>query len=141
MMSMIKEILIPLKNKPGQLSAVSDLMLLNGIKIIAFQVSNEAGKDSLRMVVNDLERAMNVLRTAEYQAEENQAIACRIPDHPGGLNAVLKPLKSANININFIYPVIGPGSALIMGIDQTEKGLKLLNEYWIQILGDDVYKM
>ena len=140
-MSMIKEILIPLKNKPGQLSAVGDLMLLNGIKIIAFQVSNEAGTDSLRMVVNDPERAMNVLRTAEYQAKENQAIACRIPDHPGGLNAVLKPLKSADINIDFIYPVIGPGTALIMGIDQIEKGLKLLNEYWIQILGDDVYKM
>ena len=140
-MSLIKEILIPLKNKPGQLSAVGDLMLLNGIKIIAFQVSNEAGTDSLRMVVNDPERALNVLRTAEYQAEENLAIACRIPDHPGGLNAVLKPLKSADININFIYPVIGPGAALIIGIDQIEKGLKLLNEYWIQILGDDVYKM
>ena len=140
-MSMIKEILIPLKNKPGQLSAVSDLMLLNGIKIVAFQVSNEGGTDRLRMVVNDPERALNVLRTAEYQAEENQAIACRIPDHPGGLNAVLKPLKSADINIDFIYPIIGPGAALIMGIDQIEKGLKLLNEYWIQILGDDVYKM
>ena len=140
-MSMIKEILIQLQNEPGRLSAVSDLMLLNGIKIIAFQVSNEGGTDRLRMVVDDFERALNVLRTAEYQAEENQAIACRIPDHPGGLNAVLKPLKSADINIDFIYPAIGPGSALIIGIDQIEKGLKLLNEYWIQILGDDVYKM
>ena len=140
-MSMIKEILIPLKNKPGSLSAVSDLMLLNGIKIIAFQVSNEGGTDRLRMVVNDSERALNVLRTAEYQAEENQAIACEIPEHPGGLNAVLKPLKTAGINIGTIYPVIGPGSALIMVIDQTETGLILLKEHWIRILGDDVYKM
>ena len=140
-MSLIKEILIPLKNEPGRLSAVSDLLLLNGIKIVAFQVSNEHGTERMRMVVNDVERALNVLRTEEYQAEENQAIACRIPDHPGGFNAVLKPLKSADINIDFIYPVIGPGSALIMGIDQIEKGLKLLNEHWIQILGDDVYKM
>ncbi len=140
-MSLIKEILIPLKNEPGRLSAVSDLLLLNGIKIIAFQISNDAGTDRLRMVVNDSERALNVLRTTEYQAETNQAIACRIPDHPGGLNAVLKPLKSAGINIDFIYPVMGSGSALIMGIDQIEKGLKLLKEHWIQILGDDVYKM
>jgi len=140
-MSMIKEILIPLKNEPGRLSVISDLMLLNGIKIIAFQVSDGDGTGRLRMVVNDPERALNVLRTGEYQAEENQAIACEIPGHPGGLNAVLKPLKTADINVDFIYPVMGPGSALIMGLDQTETGLKLLKEHWIRILGDDVYKM
>jgi hypothetical protein len=140
-MSMIKEILIPLKNEPGRLSVISDLMLLNGIKIIAFQVSDGDGTGRLRMVVNDPERALNVLRTEEYQAEENQAIACEIPGHPGGLNAVLKPLKTADINVDTIYPVMGPGSALIMGIDQIEKGLKLLKEHWIRILGDDVYNM
>lgn len=140
-MSMVKEILIPLENKPGRLSAVSDLMLLNGIKIVAFQTTLEDGAGRLRMVVNDPERALNVLRTAEYRAEENQAIACEIPDHPGGLNAVLKPLKTADININTIYPAMGPGSALIMSIDQAETGLKLLREHWIRILGDDVYKL
>jgi hypothetical protein len=138
---MIKEILIPVKNEPGRLSAISDLMLLNGIKIIAFQASENKGQDQLRMVVNDPERALNVLKTAEYKAEEQQAIACEIPDHPGGLNAVLKPLKTNNINIDYIYPVMGPGSALIMGIDQVELGLKLLREHWIRILGDDVYKL
>jgi len=138
---MVKEILIPLPNEPGRLSAVSDLLLVNGIKIIAFQVSKEGETGRLRLVVNDPERALNVLRTEEYQTREKQVLACEVPDHPGGLNAVLKPLKTNGINIDAIYPVLGADSALIISLDQAETGLKLLRDHWIRILGEDVYKL
>ena len=66
-MTTVKEIYIVLKNEPGQLSTVSDLLGANGINIIAFYVSTVKDKGTLRFVTNDPERSINVLKTSGYK--------------------------------------------------------------------------
>lgn len=142
-MTTVKEIYLVLKNEPGQLSTVSDLLGANGINIIAFYVSTVKDKGTLRFVANDPEKAINVLKTAGYKIEVNEIIACETPHHPGGMNAILKPLKSANINVDYIYPCIGTGdiTVLIMGVGSVEKALKLMQDNWIRVLGDELYNI
>ena len=140
-MTTVKEIYLILKNEPGQLSTVSDLLGANGINIIAFYVSTVKDKGTLRFVSNDPERAINVLKTAGYKIEVHEVIACETPHHPGGMNAILKPLKSANVNVDYIYPCIGTGdiTVLIMGVGSIEEALKLMQDNWIRVLGDELY--
>ena len=59
------------------------------------------------------------------------------------MNAILKPLKSANINVDYIYPCIGTGdiTVLIMGVGAVEKALKLMQDNWIRVLGDELYNI
>ena len=142
-MTTVKEIYLILKNEPGQLSTVSDLLGANGVNIIAFYVSTVKDKGTLRFVANDPERAINVLKTAGYKIEVNEVIACEIPHHPGGMNAILKPLKSANINVDYIYPCIGTGdvTVLIMGVGSVEEALNLMKDNWIRVLGDELYNI
>ncbi len=51
-------------------------------------------------------------------------IAVEIPDHPGALRAVLKPLKEENINVLYFYTFLGRGESgqpiVIIGVDKTE---------------------
>ncbi len=142
-MTTVKEIYLVLKNEPGQLSTVSDLLGANGINIIAFYVSTVKDKGTLRFVVNDPEKAINVLKTDGYKIEVNEVIACETPHHPGGMNAILKPLKSANINVDYIYPCIGTGdiTVLIMGVGSVEKVLEVMKDNWIRVLGDELYNI
>ena len=142
-MTTVKEIYLILKNKPGQLSTVSDLLGANGINIIAFYVSTVKDKGTLRFVSNDPERAINVLKTAGYKIEINEVIACETPHHPGGMNAILKPLKSANVNVEYIYPCIGTGdiTVLIMGVGSVKEVLKIMQDNWIRVLGDELYNI
>jgi hypothetical protein len=142
-MTTVKEIYLILKNEPGQLSTVSDLLGANGVNIIAFYVSTVKDKGTLRFVANDPEKAINVLKTAGYKIEVNEVIACETPRHPGGMNAVLKPLKSAHINVDYIYPCIGTGdiTVLIMGVRSLEKALKIMEDNWIRALGDELYNI
>ena len=142
-MTTVKEIYLILKNEPGQLSTVSDLLGANGINIIAFYVSTAKDKGTLRFVSNDPEKALNVLKTAGYKLEVNEVIACETPHHPGGMNAILKPLKSSNINVDYIYPCIGTGdiTVLIMGVKSVKEALKLMQDNWIRVLGDELYNI
>ena len=140
-MKTIKQINLLLKNEPGTLSGVSDLLGANGINIIAFYVSTEKDEGKLHFVANDPDKAINVLKTAGYSIEVRDVIACVTPHHPGGLNAVLKPLKAANINVDNIYPCIGTGdiTVLILGVGPVKEALEVMEDNWIRVLDDELY--
>jgi hypothetical protein len=142
-MKTVKQINLLLKNEPGTLSGVSDLLGANGINIIAFYVSTEKDEGKLHFVADDPDKAINVLKTAGYSLEVRDVIACETPHHPGGLNAVLKPLKAANINVDYIYPCIGTGdiTVWILGVGPVKEALKVMEENWIRVLDDDLYHM
>ncbi len=94
-------------------------------------------------MANDPEKAINVLKTAGYDLKVEEVIACETPHHPGGLNAVLKPLKSAKINVDYIYPCLGTGdiTVLIIGVGPVRKVLNIMEDNWIRVLGDELYNV
>jgi hypothetical protein len=142
-MKTVKQIDHSLKNEPGTLSSVSDLLGTNGINIIAFYFTAQGKEGKLHFVANDPEKAINVMKAAGYAIDVKDVIACVVPHHPGGLNAVLKPLKKAAINVDYIYPCIGTGeiTVLILGVGPVEQALKVLKNNWIRILGSELYHM
>ena len=144
----VKELDLALKNEPGQLSMVSEILGSNGINIIAFYVSTKGEKGSLRFVANDPDRAINVLKARGYRMKIEEAIACETPNHPGGLNSILKPLKKEAINVDYIYPCLsslGTESAaiLILGVASRdrERTLNVLKENWIRLLNEELYRL
>lgn len=142
-MKTVKELSLVLKNEPGQLSSLSEILGANGINIIAFYVSTEGEQGLLKFVANDPDKAINVLKSAGYEISTQEVLACVTPHHPGGLNAVLKPLKLANINVDYIYPCIGTGeiTVLIIGLKPIEEAYNIMNENWIRVLGEELYSM
>jgi hypothetical protein len=142
-MKTVREIRLASKKGLTQLSLVSDLFNVNGINMIGFHVSDERKGGGLRVVADDPDKAVNVLSTAGYDLSVAEVIACKLPDHPGGLNAILKPLKSANINVDTIYPCLGTGEGtiLIMAIGPLREGLKVLEANWIQVYGGEFYSL
>jgi hypothetical protein len=144
----VKEINLVLKNEPGQLSMVSDILGSSGVNIVAFYVSAEGDKGSLRFVANDPERAATVLKARGYQAGVEEVIACETPDHPGGLNSILKPLKAEKINVEYIYPCLSrlgtkATAILILGVAgrDRERTMGVLRDNWIGLLDEDLYRL
>ena len=140
-MKTVRQIDLLLKNEPGVLSGVSELLGANGINIIAFYVATQGDVGRLHFVANDPNKAVNVLKTDGFDIVVQEVIACETPHHPGGLNAVLKPLKTAGINVDYIYPCIGTGdiTVLIVGVGSVEEALNILEENYIRVLGEELY--
>jgi len=123
----VKQIELWLNNVPGQLSDISDILSDNRINIIAccYATTHEE-KGLFYFVANDPDKALNVLKSAGYKIKTKQVIACEMPHHPGGMNVVLKLLKDANINLDYIYPCMGTGdiTVMVLGVVSAKKTLK-----------------
>jgi hypothetical protein len=140
----IKQISISLENVPGILSNVSEIMGKEGVNIRAISVADTADISTVRFVVDDPQKAINILKTNGYAVKETDVLAVETPDHPGGLNAVLRPLKNANVNVHYLYPYLGRVSdqaIVILGVDKTEEAEKVLKQNWVHTLGEEIYSL
>src|SRR4030043_201598 len=120
----VKQISINLENVPGKFLAVSDCLGKEGINIRAISVADTADTSTVRFVTDNPEKTVNVLRSHGYSLKETDVIAVEVPDHPGGLQAILKPLNASSINVLYFYPFLGRGESglpiVILGVDRTE---------------------
>ncbi len=139
---MVKQIYFKLANVPGMLSKISSLMGEEKVNIIAFSVSEIDEKETaIRIVVDNPEKAANVLRSHGYEIEIIPVIAAEAPHHPGGLNAILRPLKEAHINVANMYPCLGTGdrTILIVEVDDPERAERVLQGNWVDVWGEELY--
>ena len=132
-----KQIVIHLPNRYGQLSNISGLLGENGINIIAVCANVDGDQGVQCLVVDDHEKGMLILTGAGYKIEETPIIAAYGPDHPGGLNAVVKPLKEAAVNIDRLYLSAarkGEHALIIIEVDDIEKGIETLRANYVDII-------
>ena len=133
----ITQLSIKVVDEPGQLGRVSDLLGDEGINIRALTAAVHGDDSRFHIVVDDPTKARGVLEDRGFEVAEHPVVAVEAPDHPGGLNAILRPLKREGVNITFLYPVIGrfEGNAiLIVGADRIDDAVAALQKNYIRIL-------
>ena len=140
----ITQISIILDNVPGALSNVSEILGREGVNIRAISVADTSDLSTVRFVVDDPVKALNILKGRGFRTRETDVLAVETPDHPGGMNAVLRPLREAGINVHYLYPHLGRASGqaiVILGVDRTEDAQKVLEQNWVRTLGKEVYNI
>ena len=140
----ITQISVILDNVPGALSTMSEILGREGVNIRAISVADTSDMSTVRFVVDDPVKAVNILKGRGFRTKETDVLAVEAPDHPGGMNAVLKPLKEAGINVHYLYPHLGRagGQAIvILGVDRTEDAQTVLQQNWVHTLGKEVYNV
>lgn len=137
----ITQLSIKMINRPGELSKVSDIMGDQGINIRAITASVHGEDAQIHLVPDDADKSLEVLKSRGYEVVVRQVLAVETPDHPGGLNAILRPLKEAGINVEFLYPFIGKheqSAIMIVGGEPISEAVQALEKYYITILGDEL---
>ena len=139
----VKQISVSLENVPGKLSEVSEYLGENGINIIALSIADTADISAIRFVANDPEKAINVLRSHGYSIKTTDVLAVEAPNHPGGLNAILKPLKEVSVNVSYLYTCLGAGekSVLIVGVDKMDEAIQVLRKNWVHMFDEELYTL
>jgi len=141
----VKQISISLENVPGKLLDVSEHLGAEGVNVRAISVAGTSDVSTVRFVADDPEKCINVLKSHGYSIKETDVIAVEVPDHPGGLRAVLKPLREANLNVHYLYSYLGRGESgqpiIILGVDRTEEAIKILKKNWVYTFGEEIYTL
>ena len=103
----IKQISVFLENKPGALSAMTDVLARNQVDMRALSVAETKDFGIVRMIVDDVYKATTVLKDEGYVHSVTSVLGVAIPDVPGGLNKVLKVLAEAKVNVEYMYAFLG----------------------------------
>ena len=141
----VKQISISLDNESGKFLEVSERLGNEGINIRAISVADTSDVSTVRFVTDNPGKCINVLKSHGYSVKETDVIAVEVPDHPGGLQAVLKPLKAAKINVHYLYPYLGRGESgqpiVILGVDKTDNAINVLKKNWVHTFGKEIYSL
>jgi len=141
----VKQISVSLSNEPGQFLAVSENLGAEGINIRAISVADTADISTVRFVTDDPDKTVMVLKSHNYSVKETDVLAVEVPDHPGGLIAILKPLKVAGINVHYFYPFLGRSASgqaiVIIGVDKTGDAAAVFKKNWVKTFGDEIYSL
>ena len=103
----IKQISIFLENKPGSLNRMTEALAKNNIDMRALSMAETKDFGIVRMIVDDVYAATNVLKEANFVASLTSVLAFEIPDEPGGLSKLLSTFTEANVNIDYMYAFLG----------------------------------
>ncbi len=140
----VKQLSVLLGNVPGTLSRLTDILDKEDITAKALLTASTAEDSMVRLVVNDPERAAATLQSFNFNLEVTPVLAAEVPLHPGGMNAILKPLAAAEINIHYLYTTInrlGKETIVILGVDKIEEAGEILQRNWINLIGDEIYSL
>jgi hypothetical protein len=120
----VTQVSIAVDNTPGSLYRATSILEKEQINIKAIMASSGLNPVQVHMIVDDPERAVNVLGMNGFTISTKEVIAVAAPDHPGGLNAILRSLIEAKVNIDAMYPFIylkGDEAILILDVDKIKE--------------------
>ena len=141
----VEQISIFLENKSGRLAEVASVLAGAGINIRALSLADTTDFGILRLIVNDTEKAKQVLKDNGFTVGKTEVIAVEVPDRPGGLAHILKVMTEEGVNVEYMYAFVqrsGGNAIIIFRFDELEKAIHALQKAGVVILkGEDVYAL
>ena len=108
----IVQLSVFLENRAGQLSSVTELLAQNSVDMQALNIAETADYGVLRLIVDAPLKAAALLREQGFIVRETPVVQAPVPDRPGGLNCVLRTIAEAEIDIEYMYSVLGQRNGL-----------------------------
>ena len=136
----VEQISIFLENKSGRLAEVTSVLSEAAINIRALYLADTADFGILRLIVNDAEKARQILKEHGFTVEKTKVVAIEVPDSPGGLSKILNTMKAEGINVEYMYAFVeksGENAIVIFRFDEPEKSVDTLRQAGIKILGGE----
>lgn len=132
----VKQFSVFTENRVGRLSDLSSLLKANDVHIVALTVLDFTDTTILRLVVDDNDKARELMVNNDFPYTECDVLAVEINDE-GDLKEVLAALLEAEINIHYVYSFIKRPegkSALVLNIEDQDVAAQSLNNHGFKVL-------
>ncbi len=99
----IDQVSVFLENKAGKLSNVTSLLAKENINIRALSLADTSDFGILRLILDDVTKAVEVLKSNNITVRSSKVIAVEIDDTPGGLQKIIDLLSENDVNVEYMY--------------------------------------
>src|SRR3970040_2791327 len=120
-----------MEDRPGTLGKFCRALADRGVNILAFQSVPFEGKSLVRLVVDNPATAKTVIDSEQLACTETEVAHVKLPHRPGELARAASRLGEANININYAYVGVEPGTnvpLLIFGVAEVARAVAILEQ-------------
>jgi hypothetical protein len=128
----ITQLSVFVENKPGHLADTFGTIAEGGVNVLNFTIADTADYGVLRLVVDDVGRAKQVLGAGGYAVVEHQVVGAFLPNVPGTLANITRMVADSGLDIEYFY--IGRGDSLLLKTEELEKLETLLREHGFRVL-------
>lgn len=131
----VKQLSVFLENKTGRINEVVHTLGENSINMHAFSMAETADFGILRLIVSDVDKAVEVLRAKDFAVMSTDVVCLNCENVPGSLAIVLEYLAKEQIFIDYMYAFAQNDKAhIVIKPNDMERCLKVLKEHNCSIL-------
>lgn len=126
-----KEFTVLMEDRPGTLGKVCRALADRSVNIVAIQSFPIGGKSVTRFVFDNPTTAKTVLDSERLTYLEAEVAQVKLPHRPGELARAASRLGDANININYTYFGVEPGTnapLVFFGVAQVSQAVPILDQ-------------
>ena len=131
----IRQISVFLENKSGRINDVTKSLGKAGINMHAFSMSETTDFGILRLIVSDVDRAIEVLRAANFSVIQTEVICISCANTAGSLSVILERLAEQNIFIEYMYAFAqGDKANVVIRPSDLNRSLEVLKQMDCSVL-------
>ena len=134
---MLQQLSVFVENKVGSLREVTSVLSKQGISLKAISSFDSPDFCILRIVVDQPEKAKEVLTKKGFAVKVTPVLAVELEDKPGELDRVLGVLADNGLNINYVYSFVLRGEKeplMIMNLNDLPKATQILKQHGITLV-------
>lgn len=140
----IKQLSVFLENKTGRLNEVTQILGNAGINMSAFSVADTSEFGILRMIVSEPEKALTILKEAEFSVRLTDVVCLNSPNEPGALARALDILSGEGVFIEYLYAysMNDKSANIVLKPDNIQKCIEVLQQHQLELVkASDMYKI
>lgn len=99
----IKQLSVFLENRVGRTKEVTSVLAKAGIDILAFSTADMIEFGVLRIVVNEVGKAQEVLKEAGFATIVTDVVSVVCPNETGALAGLLDKIAANDISVEYMY--------------------------------------
>ena len=127
----IKQISMFMENTTGRLADITALLAKAGINLRAISIADTADFGILRMVADQPDAAVELLKASGFTARETDVIGVEVPDQPGALASIMALFRDEGVNIEYLYASLehsADKAVIVLKVDDVAAGLAMLQK-------------
>lgn len=135
----VRQISVFMENKVGPLAEITTLLAQHQINMRALSVAETQDFGILRIIVEEPEKAEQVLKDNQIIFRESSVLAVLMEDRPGSMAAVVDLLAQAGIPVEYAYAFImrqADNACLILKVKEDEAAEALLEKEGVRSLSE-----
>jgi len=139
----IKQLTVFLENKTGRLNEVTRLLGNSDINMSALSLADTSEFGILRMIVSDPEKALAILKEADFSARLTDVICLSSPNEPGALARALNILSGEGVFIEYLYAysMDNKSANIVLKPDNIKKCIEVLQAHQMELVSaSELYK-